>query len=97
MKYNIISSDYSVSPTIAWQSWDTIDLLFVLNNKNKKFYYFEDTAKFVTYKIFKHMSLDDIITECLYEYEIDESDLRKNIAEFYQLLLHEGIIHENRP
>jgi DNA-directed RNA polymerase delta subunit len=62
---------------------------------NKKFYYFEDTTKFVANKILEHMSIENIIAECLHEYEIDEADLKKNITEFYQLLLHEGIIHEN--
>ena len=48
---------YEISPAIAWQSYDCIDMLFILNRKNRNFYFFRDSGRLIIENILRKHSI----------------------------------------
>jgi len=53
-----------LAPSISWQSYDFIDLLFILNRENHNFYYFSDIGKEIIECILKTRKVDSVIKLC---------------------------------
>lgn len=89
-----MKSRFQISPAIAWQSYDCIDLLIVLNRENGEFYFFQDTGRFILDNLLQGLELDQICERGIQKYDITYPVLLRNIEEFVLLLKQEKIIYE---
>lgn len=85
---------YKISPALAWQSYDCIDMLFILNRKNRNFYFFRDSGRFIVEHILQNHSLAEISKLCQEIYDISDNDLFIAIGHFIELLFREELIYE---
>lgn len=82
-----------ISRAIAWQSYDCIDMLFILNRKNHNFYFFQDSGRVIVEGILHNRCIEDIREECMRKYEVPVSELTVVMEQFILLLQQEDIIH----
>ncbi len=83
-----------LSKAISWQSYDVIDLLFILNHANHNFYYFRETSKTMIECILNTQSIEEVIRTCKRDYEVEELTLRNSVNDFILLLKQEGILYD---
>ena len=89
-----MKKSYKVSPAIAWQSYDCIDLLIILNRENREFYFFQESGRVIVDYILSGKSIDQILEMCLQEFDSTEKYMLESIERFFLLLQQEGIVYE---
>lgn len=85
---------YNVSPAIAWQSYDCIDLLIILNRGNREFYFFQESGRVIVDYILSGKSKEHILEMCLKQFDVTENFMLESTERFYLLLQQEGIVYE---
>ncbi|MDD2476409.1 MAG: hypothetical protein PHI32_10900 [Dysgonamonadaceae bacterium] len=85
---------YKISPALAWQSYDCIDMLFILNRKNRNFYFFRDSGRFIVEHMLQMHPIQDVFEYCKGVYDVSDNDLTSAINHFVELLLREELIYE---
>ena len=86
--------ELKVSSAIAWQSYDCIDMLFILNRKNRNFYFFHDSARTIIQGILEKKEISHICDECMRIFNVSRNELDDCIINFVQLLKQEEILYE---
>ena len=76
--------EYKISPALAWQSYECINMLFILNRKNRNFYFFRDSGRLVIENMLLNYSIQ----------EVSDDELTNAIDHFIELLLREELIYE---
>lgn len=89
-----MKKSYKVSPAIAWQSYDCIDLLIILNRENREFYFFQESGRVIVDYILSGKSIDQILEMCLQQFDATEKYMLESIERFFLLLQQEGIVYE---
>lgn len=85
---------YKISPAIAWQSYDCIDMLFILNRKNRNFYFFRDSGRLIIENILRKHSIPEMFNRCKEVYDVSDDVLSSSINHFIELLLREELIYD---
>lgn len=85
---------YEVSKAIAWQTYEDLDLLIILNRCNKEFYFFQETGKIIISQLLKGIQIEEIIKNCIDEFDTNQDEISKSVDDFCSLLEQEGIINE---
>lgn len=85
---------YKISPALAWQSYDCIDMLFILNRKNRNFYFFRDSGRFMVEHMLQQRPISELFEQCKEVYDVSDNDLVCAIDHFVGLLLREELIYE---
>lgn len=86
--------EYKISPALAWQSYDCIDMLFILNRKNRNFYFFRDSGRLIIENMLLNYSITEVFNRCKELYDVSDDDLSIAIDQFIELLLREELIYE---
>ena len=89
-----MSVAFKIGKGVAWQSYEAVDLLIILNRCNSQFYFFRDSSRYILEKILKGANRNEIILTCYDEYDISGEEIGKQIDDFVDLLLQEGILDE---
>lgn len=89
-----MKKSYKVSPAIAWQSYDCIDLLIILNRENREFYFFQESGRVIVDYILSGKSIDQILEMCIQQFDATEKYMLESIERFFLLLQQEGIVYE---
>lgn len=83
---------YKVSPAIAWQSYDSIDLLIMLNREKQEFYFFQGSGRVIVEYVLSGKRVEQIEEICLRQY--DEKNVLEYIKKFFLILQQEDIVYE---
>lgn len=89
-----MKQEYKISPALAWQSYDCIDMLFILNRKNRNFYFFRDSGRLIIENMLLNYSITEVFNRCKELYDVSDDDLSIAIDQFIELLLREELIYE---
>ena len=86
--------EYKISPALAWQSYECINMLFILNRKNRNFYFFRDSGRLVIENMLLNYSIQEVFNRCKEVYDVSDEELTNAIDHFIELLLREELIYE---
>ena len=86
--------EYKISPALAWQSYECINMLFILNRKNRNFYCFRDSGRLVIENMLLNYSIQEVFNRCKEVYDVSDDELTNAIDHFIELLLREELIYE---
>lgn len=86
--------EYKISPALAWQSYECINMLFILNRKNRNFYFFRDSGRLVIENMLLNYSIQEVFNRCKEVYDVSDDELTNAIDYFIELLLREELIYE---
>ena len=90
-----MNHNYAVSQAIAWQSYDCIDTLIIMDHKSDNFFLFHNTGRTIFDSLLNGCSsFEEIKKELLDQYDIDEECLTDQINDFLGQLLQEELIYE---
>ncbi len=70
---------YKISKSIAWQAYDELDLLIVLNRKNKEFYFFQETGKLIAHQLLSGAGINNITEKCMQLFDVNINEVTKSI------------------
>lgn len=87
-----MKKSYKISPAIAWQSYDSIDLLIMLNREKQEFYFFQGSGRVIVDNILKGKEVEQIEEMFLQQY--DEKNMLLYIKKFFLILQQEDIVYE---
>ena len=85
---------YKISPALAWQNYDCIDMLFILNRKNCNFYFFRNSGRVIVESILQMHTIQYVYELCKELYDVSEEELSSALNYFVELLLREELIYE---
>ena len=86
--------EYKISPALAWQSYECINMLFILNRKTRNFYFFRDSGRLVIENMLLNYSIQEVFNRCKEVYDVSDDELTNAIDHFIELLLREELIYE---
>ena len=86
--------EYKISPALAWQSYECINMLFILNRKNRNFYFFRDSGRLVIENMLLNYSIQEVFNRRKEVYDVSDDELTNAIDHFIELLLREELIYE---
>ena len=90
-----MNHNYSVSQSIAWQSYECIDTLIIMDHKTENFFLFHNTGRAILDCLLNGTnSLAEIKKELLEQFDVDEECLSDQINGFLEQLLQEELIYE---
>ncbi len=79
---------------ISWQIEPKEKIVYIINKKNNKFFYFDNVSKDIWLLIEEGFSVSEIISNLSNIYKIDCNELQEDVIEFINQLYEEGVIVE---
>ncbi|MBS5824330.1 MAG: PqqD family protein [Clostridium argentinense] len=90
-----ILPEFEFAKSIAWQIEPSQDFIYVLNNKNRKLYWFKDISKDIWLQIGQHKSFNNILETLMEEYQVDYETLYNDVKDYIYELQEEGLVIHN--
>jgi hypothetical protein len=86
---------FEFSKSIAWQIEPNKDFVYVLDNKNLIWYFFEDISKDIWVQVTLHKSLNNIIENLMKDYQVDYELIFNDVKNFIIELQEKGLVVQN--
>lgn len=90
-----ILTEFKFVKSIAWQIEPSEDFVYVLNNKNRKWYFLKEVSKDIWLQVAQHKNLDNIIKTLMEEYQVDYRTLYDDVKNYIYELQEEGLVIRN--
>ncbi len=90
-----LSTKFEFTKSIAWQIEAGQDFVYVLNNKNRKWYFFKELSKDIWLQIEQHKDLNNILKTLMEEYQVDYETLYNDVKDYIYELQEEGLVTHN--
>jgi len=83
------------SKTIAWQFESNEEFVYILNNKNRKWYFIDEISKDIWLKIKNNITIKSVTDQLADEYDINYDILLEDVTNYILELQEEGLIELN--